>query len=606
MTPNDVLATLLALWPRLPALAGPDWPRLYWQLVDLLRAYAAAGDEDARAAVIIDVMRLLANVPAIKVAWSEATAEAAQVPIRDMPRDGSFLLSSAAKLIHAVDEEVAALLSSATVTRYTDIGALGRVQVGRRFPITVGLTVKPSPDSARVTEVQLAPGQVVRVVITATDLEVIGERVKEIVVEAERDSEPALFFLRAADPGLHPLVLDFWANGQIVATYQHSVVAVEAEVEEGTRQPAELAVLLAGSTLPRPDLILRVTTVENRLRFDLAFADGSFQHVEGALLRADPQRYRLLLMAELEALAPGKGETPDATARQLARIGQRLYRDLFPPALRREYRRFRNAVRTLLVVSDEPWIPWELVKPYDDDDLDAIIDDEFLCLQFDLTRWLAPARPPADEIAIRSLACIAPADSKLPAAQAESAYLRGLAAQRHISDLTPDPPTVLAVLEGLLEGDAPIHLWHFACHGRFDDEAPGQTALLLQGKQRLRSDDIVGKAQTRLKTDRPLVFLNACRVGAGGLALTGLGGWAKVMAQDCGVGALVAPMWDVDDVLARRFAGMFYEAVQRLPGCTVAQAVAEARRFVRQSRPHDPAWLAYSVYGHPNARVVLW
>lgn len=127
----------------------------------------------------------------------------------------------------------------------------------------------------------------------------------------------------------------------------------------------------------------------------------------------------------------------------------------------------------------------------------------------------------------------------------------------------------------------------------------------MQNEQHLRSDDIVGKAQTRLKTDQPLMFLNACRMGAGGLVLTGLGGWAKVMVQDCGVGALLAPMWDVDDALARGFAGMFFKALQRLPRCTVGQAAGEARRFVRQSHPHDPAWLAYSVYAHPNVRVVF-
>jgi hypothetical protein len=74
----------------------------------------------------------------------------------------------------------------------------------------------------------------------------------------------------------------------------------------------------------------------------------------------------------------------------LRAIGEQLYRELFPLELRRAYRDLCSLpVRSLQITSDEPWIPWELVRPYDDDDPDRIVDDDFLCARFELTRWLA-------------------------------------------------------------------------------------------------------------------------------------------------------------------------------------------------------------------------
>lgn len=154
-----------------------------------------------------------------------------------------------------------------------------------------------------------------------------------------------------------------------------------------------------------------------------------------------------------------------------------------------------------------------------------------------------------------------------------------------------------------MEGSNPVKLWHFACHGDFDSTAPGDAPLELQGKGRLTPSDMVGPAATRLKVDQPLVLFNACRVGQSGLALTGMGGWAKVLVQDCGVGAFLAPMWDVTDSLAAAFAAAFYQATLAVPDATLAQTVRAARLAVRQRAPHDPTWLAYSLYAHPNARL---
>ena len=84
-----------------------------------------------------------------------------------------------------------------------------------------------------------------------------------------------------------------------------------------------------------------------------------------------------------------------------------------------------------------------------------------------------------------------------------------------------------------------------------------------------------------------------------------MGGWAKVLVQDCAVGGFIAPMWEVDDVQARRFAATFYDFLRRTPDGTLAQAVRQARLVLRELPEHDPTWLAYSLYAHPNAHRLL-
>ena len=80
---------------------------------------------------------------------------------------------------------------------------------------------------------------------------------------------------------------------------------------------------------PHPDLIIRVTTADNRLRYDLHFADTQFLHFEGELLRADPEKFRYDLIKELEALTgqPKRSEdTADdvgnADARNFVLVGE--------------------------------------------------------------------------------------------------------------------------------------------------------------------------------------------------------------------------------------------------------------------------------------------
>jgi CHAT domain-containing protein len=256
----------------------------------------------------------------------------------------------------------------------------------------------------------------------------------------------------------------------------------------------------------------------------------------------------------------------------------------------------------VLLVSDEPWIPWEIVKPYDDSDPEDVVDDDFLCCRFQLTRWLAGGRGPAGVIEVTKLAAIEagspPNLQPLVHAEDERRFLSELV-ERHpgVADLSLDQTTHPRVTELLSEHD--LDVLHFVGHGELDAKDANVSSFWLHDGRTLRPRDFRGGIQTRLRSRRPLVFFNACQVARQSWSLTRLGGWAQRFVHDCGCGALVGPQWTVCDEDAHAFAKAFYEAPER--GETFGQATCEARRAV--SSPEGR--LAFKVYAHPNGRLRL-
>ena len=152
----------------------------------------------------------------------------------------------------------------------------------------------------------------------------------------------------------------------------------------------------------------------------------------------------------------------------------------------------------------------------------------------------------------------------------------------------------------LLEGGG--YDWvHAAAHGNFYAAAPeADSALWLQRDRALTPDAIVGpEIEAHLRAQRPAFFFNACQVGRQSWTLTRIGGWANRLIS-AGAGLFVGPLWEVSDDGALTFARTFYREL--FDGETVAKAARSARLAARSAG--DPTWLAYSIYAHPNARVV--
>lgn len=73
----------------------------------------------------------------------------------------------------------------------------------------------------------------------------------------------------------------------------------------------------------------------------------------------------------------------------------------------------------------------------------------------------------------------------------------------------------------------------------------------------------------------------------------------KPYDDDAGSSALNHDFWCAQFELAR----WVCPVAAAVPGCTVAHAVRTARETIRKAAPHNPTWLAYSLYAHPNSHV---
>ena len=617
MEPEAVLQALSDLWDDLPRLVGPAWADLFPRVEALVDRLQRAADTAERASLTADLVLLFREYPLARQRLREAIQEATRE--RGLGVRGEEVTTRRALNWAELLAGLRGRINPPLVTRYTDITAPRRLTLGRRGVITVGLTRAPVPESEETRPLEVRLKQFLEVYLRSRheDFEVLGEPVRRLPVEPERDTEPAVFYVKALSLGTKSLLLDFRQSGVTIGTVRLVIEVSKETLPEEQLQALMEAMQVGGPYAPPPDLEIRVTTQVVNGRTELTYVLHSPNGVAGfhhqpagsvTLKVASPEAYQQRLMKRIEALAAGRDVdghplTPDQVKDKLAALGHGLYEELFPPAMRSAYRQFRDKVRTLLITSDEPWIPWELIKPYDDSDPNNIIDDDFLCAQFWMSRWLAGRSGGAGKIQVRRLVCVAvaqaPGLASLPYADSERQYLANMALNCGVEDRSPDPATGPAV-EALLD-EGGIHLWHFAAHGNVDLTHPNESVIRLADGRGLRAEDIHGARQTHIAQDRPLVFLNACRVGQQGWSLTRLGGWAAAWVDRCRCGAFVGPLWSVNDWLAYEFASTFYDALRQ--NQTIAQAVWTARKCVRDLAPDEPTWLAYSLYAHPNARL---
>jgi hypothetical protein len=282
-------------------------------------------------------------------------------------------------------------------------------------------------------------------------------------------------------------------------------------------------------------------------------------------------------------------------------------------------------VPAVLLVSAEPYVPWELAT------LSPVLDatrPPFLGAQVLLGRWWREAvagglygpsgrvaRPPVDppaRIAVGAMAVMAAqykeAESglrRLPQAEAEA---KELATTHDAVLMTASTNSLKKLLDAKVEVGldviGAIDAVHFAGHGEFDPSIPdGSMMYLVDGKP---LSSMLFRSAKYGDAHQPLAFFNACMIGIGGELLGDAGGFPGNCLRG-GFGGMAGALWEVDDVQAREVALEFWR--RALPdqhgscdGEPVAAIWRDLRtRFAPQGTMLPQAtYLSYVFYGHPR------
>jgi hypothetical protein len=523
--------------------------------------------------------------------------------------------------------------------RYPNIEAPDTVHPAQEFAVQVSLTGEQLSPETRIMSGQQENGKLVipmppgmtsidlEVNLTAPGMEFIGgSNIGQIEMTKGQDSTVAQFHLRASTAGATDkparLMATFWYNHGFLARVERDIRVTPdvfggapAAVPEATPaatgeahpvhralSPAERS---AGITLEPQMAAPDLTIIESRSddTLHLTFVTRYASPVEAVLPKAAEMRaYIATKLAELARHGRGvtiEGEAPSAQqAEDLARgFGADLYDRFTPPEFKQLYWQLRDAgieLRSVQVLSDDPMLPWELMRAARTGGQDR---QEFLGLTARVARWQLGTtglpRPP-QSLQVHKLVVIAPhyaGSMALDAAQQEADSLRS---HEGFENVKGDYTDVRA-----LAADLPDGIVHFAGHGAVRDEDGGpQFAILLEDSELAPA---TWKSLATASHTHPFYFFNACEVGQARQAVGALDGWAPALL-DTGASGYLGALWPVSDQVAGVFAANFYKILLENASAPVAEVVRQTRQRTFDDT-HDPTALAYVLYADPFLEV---
>lgn len=517
----------------------------------------------------------------------------------------------------ADDSEHGAAATAATVR--ATVGAEMPQHPPVALPVSVRVRVSRAALEATVDTVSASTVLAVRPddpldvqVIPATNVTLDGTDLDRLLLPLGGGWAELSFTVRPVAPGPVRVTVLVRQGRDLLGRLSLEATAVDpADVSGGQQALTRAQVDVASATSPAlADVAwLEIAQLERegqtRFQYELRLP-GVPQRITGTSAPIqDAEAFVSNLFREVQQLWFDRSDQPDAYLAALQDFGAHLFETLFPQELQALLWDHRADLDNLLLLADEPFIPWELVhlKPPRGPRQRA---PRFLG-QRGLVRWPFtpfPAQPSLRARAGRVFAvCPDYADHTLDLSevQAEAQFLTTTLGATPVAGTTDG-------VRRLLRRRGGFDLLHFSGHGTADPGNIAEAKILLAGREvggALVSDYLSSTtvAENVRLAGRdgggPLVVLNACQVGRQGEDLTSLGGFARAFLE-AGASAFVSCLWSVNQKPARIFVETFYARLLR--GDTVASAALAGRTAARAEG--DGTWLAYVVYARPDAVLV--
>ncbi len=503
-------------------------------------------------------------------------------------------------------------------TAYARLDALEVAVAGVEMEVVAGLADKPSPGVAG--RPMTRPATSVGPYTLSIQLVADGFRLREgetlrrtMPVTAE-EPYPATVFHLTAEPqtkDVHARTLQafYEVEGQTIGLAVRPVAVVRSpELVAGAPKPAGSAgVALALPTdMAAADLEIRILLDRDhpgRLLWTFTSPHTAVALADKALTTeiGDGKSFARSIVDEVNSREGKAG-----IYQILAGIGVKIARQMPDEIwgyLAAVATRAKNGIPNVLILSQEPYVPWELAR-FDAPLLDPAAPP-FLAAQANIGRWVLPRQspdsrqrprqPPPTEVQVHSVAVISgvydrPGWNRLLEAEGEADDLHKGYGATKVEASSVNVLTCLA-------GDPSADLLHFAVHGIYDPNST-QDGLMLTDGEILSPFEVAGSELGKA----PFVFLNACQVGEGNQVLGDYSGLAAEFLT-AGASGVVAPLWSIKDTIAREIARDFYYATaEGLAG--PAAALRDARKAFKSGlAPQSATYLAYQFFGHPALKL---
>jgi hypothetical protein len=339
----------------------------------------------------------------------------------------------------------------------------------------------------------------------------------------------------------------------------------------------------------KADLLIIIKRSGQQYDVMLDSEETSYAKVGDFKLEGDPEQDFRRIFKDLQDHRKNINET-------IERNGEYLYDILFPDGLKNKYWKLRDNIKSIQVLSDEPWIPWEILRPYRKLDNGKVETDSFLCEKFSFSRWIN-GQPRQIKDHLEQVKIFMPTDTNLKFVSEERKWIEDKGNEIGFN-VYPDS-TEEALKETLTTGK--YDLIHFSTHAYLDGD-PLYSVLELEKGGKVRPIDISAE-QSVFGAAHPIVFMNACVSGVQQIFLTGAQGWVMKMLA-AGVSAFIGTLWSVKDLTALEFTKAFYGSLTE--GHSLGEAMMTARNHCKNlPSTTDASWLAYVLYGEPNAKLTI-
>jgi hypothetical protein len=632
-------------WLSVALARAGSWQRLTsanWDHIDLGDPFTLAADIEACGPIPPGAMEAMQRARsrvfagfwpvAAAVGSAGSDADSAAPPTRGLESPEDIELPD-----FGVDAAASEPSASAPVSKrreaYPRVDAPDVVVIDQPFDVTVGIAPRRDRTLVGTGAFELPDGDLrVDVMVThdPQSLRLDGDSRFSLAVTAGDPHPSATVRFTALDGddlgderriGVHYL-----RDGVVVAIAWRVVVAVRTpgDVASATKPQTRERELLDLTSLvaeDAPDLVLAVfradSTAPGRYVWAAypAASDVTVPDSERAKNLGDPRSFTTDIGREVAM-------SSDRYALYTFLVGTgRTIGDAVPPAMREAIRAVaqqpdRAEAASVLLFTEEPYVPWELASFNPPLETPFGGSSPFLGAHVALGRWpLTDSRPkpvPRRRVDVVDRAVLTAKYvgvtgwPQLPFAEAEAAAL---------ADRYPRTAVVEPVFRDVLDclgGEPAADVLHVALHGRFDPQGVDQGLVLLAPKSNGAFGPQYLKPQhvDAVTMPRPtFLFLNACQVGQGQVALGDYAGLAAAFLR-AGASGVVAALWNVEDEVASRVADEFYTSVYGGDG---APSVAEALRRIRATYTADnvdagtgdsATFVAYQLFGHPRLRLI--